>query len=134
MRDLALARRVLLGGLCESPLVLVNVRNVRLGNTHGEVVGRIFKANITPRDRPWFWAISVRAQERTALRGYAATREHAMAALTKAVETRSRLFMSIWSKSRVPKASSFPTPKSNREWRSMCGCTGKGSLATLPVR
>ncbi len=104
MRDLALARRVLLGGLAklciggptlachvyatimavpvpprasmpvrESPLVLVNVRN----NTHGEVVGRIFKANITPRDRPWFWAITVPAREHRTRRGYAATREDA---------------------------------------------------------
>jgi hypothetical protein len=71
----------------ESPLVLVNVRNrggydVRLGDAHGEVVGRIFKAMTSPHERPWFWAITVRTQERTA-RGYAATREDAMAALTK---------------------------------------------------
>ncbi len=73
----------------DRPLVLANIRNrggydVRLGDADGEVVGRIFKANITPRDRPWFWAITVPAREQRTRRGYAATREDAMAALTKA--------------------------------------------------
>jgi hypothetical protein len=50
----------------------------------GKVVGRIFHAPMAPRDRPWFWTITVRAPQRPTERGYAHTRADAMAAFKAA--------------------------------------------------
>ena len=50
----------------------------------GKVVGRVFRAPMAPRDRPWFWTITVRAPQRPTERGYAPTREDAMSVLKEA--------------------------------------------------
>jgi hypothetical protein len=50
----------------------------------GIVVGRIFKANAAPVGSPWMWTLAFGHHEgRTPTRGYAATREAAMAAFAK---------------------------------------------------
>jgi hypothetical protein len=51
---------------------------------NGEVVGRIFKANAAPVGSPWLWTLAFgHHEDRTPRRGYAATREAAMAAFAK---------------------------------------------------
>jgi hypothetical protein len=45
----------------------------------GQVVGRILLHPQAPKDQPWFWTITARAPQGTADRGYAASREQAMA-------------------------------------------------------
>jgi hypothetical protein len=52
------------------------------GNT--KVVGRIYRAAAVPPGRPWFWTITERALQRPTDFGYAASREEAMAAFTRA--------------------------------------------------
>lgn len=54
--------------------------DVRLGDASGQVIGRIFHAPMAPKDRPWFWTITARLPQQPTDRGYAATREQAMAA------------------------------------------------------
>jgi hypothetical protein len=50
----------------------------------GLVVGRIFKANTSPVEKPWMWTVSYGDHEdRTPTHGYEATREAAMAAFAK---------------------------------------------------
>lgn len=53
--------------------------DVRVGDTNGPILGRIFRAPQSPKDRPWFWTISERAPQKPTSRGYAPTREEAMA-------------------------------------------------------
>jgi hypothetical protein len=51
---------------------------------HGEVVGRIMKANAAPVGSPWMWTLAFGYHRgRAANHGYAATREAAMAAFAK---------------------------------------------------
>ena len=45
---------------------------------NAKVVGRIFRATVTPAGRPWFWTITERAPQRPSERGYAVTREEAL--------------------------------------------------------
>lgn len=52
--------------------------DVRLGDTGGEVVGRIMRHPQTPKDQPWFWTITARFPSSTRDRGYTKTREQAM--------------------------------------------------------
>ena len=47
---------------------------------NAKVVGRIFRATVTPAGRPWFWTITERTEQRPTERGYADTREGALAA------------------------------------------------------
>jgi hypothetical protein len=47
---------------------------------NAKVVGHIFRAPASPPGRSWFWIITVRFPQYPTLRGYAATREEAMAA------------------------------------------------------
>ena len=56
---------------------------------NAKVVGRVYRATITPPERPWFWTITVRALQRPTELGYAATREDALAALKQAWHSRS---------------------------------------------
>jgi hypothetical protein len=49
----------------------------------GAVVGRIFLSSGAPQDRPWMWASERNGDYRRAAHGYEATREAAMAALSK---------------------------------------------------
>jgi hypothetical protein len=58
--------------------------DVRLGDASGQVIGRIFQAVMAPANRPWFWTITVRMPQGPTQRGYAATREEAMAAFKRA--------------------------------------------------
>ena len=44
-----------------------------------KAVGCIFRATVTPTGRPWFWTITERGAQQPTQRGYAATREQAMA-------------------------------------------------------
>jgi hypothetical protein len=53
--------------------------DVRLGDASGQVIGRIFRPPQSPQDRPWFWTITERVPQRPTDRGYAGTREDAMA-------------------------------------------------------
>jgi hypothetical protein len=51
---------------------------------NGEVVGRIYKANVAPVGSPWMWTLAFgHHEDRTQTHGYAATREDAMAAFAK---------------------------------------------------
>ncbi len=50
------------------------------------VIGRIMRTQQTPAGEPWFWSITVRAPQRAGDRGYAASREQAMAAFKAAWE------------------------------------------------
>jgi len=51
---------------------------------NGVVVGRIFKAQVAPQDRPWMWASGHSAATvKRAAHGYEPTREAAMAAFAK---------------------------------------------------
>ena len=55
--------------------------DVRLGSAEGRVVGRIFKPPTAKPEEPWFWTITdLDIKRRLPDRGYAATRESAMAA------------------------------------------------------
>jgi hypothetical protein len=51
-------------------------------------VGRILFHPQAPPGRPWFWTITIRAPQAPTDRGYAATREEAMAAFKLAWERR----------------------------------------------
>jgi alkylated DNA nucleotide flippase Atl1 len=42
-------------------------------------IGRIMQTHAASRDTPWFWTITARVPQSTHDRGYAATREEAMA-------------------------------------------------------
>ena len=51
---------------------------------HGEVVGRIFKANPAPVGSPWMWTLAFgHHEDRTPTHSYAESREGAMAAFAK---------------------------------------------------
>ena len=51
---------------------------------NGTVVGRIFKANAAPVGTPWMWTLAFgHHEDRTPTRGYAESREAAMAAFAK---------------------------------------------------
>ena len=51
-----------------------------------KVVGHILSAPQSPQDRPWFWAVTNRAPQQPTQRGYAASREAAMAEFRAAWE------------------------------------------------
>ena len=51
---------------------------------NAKVVGHIFRAPASPPGRSWFWIITVRFPQYPTLRGYAATREEAMAEFKRA--------------------------------------------------
>ncbi|MFZ1003412.1 MAG: hypothetical protein WBE94_14630 [Pseudolabrys sp.] len=59
--------------------------DVRRVHTRGPVVGRIFRSTVAPTTTPWFWTIIRLKPLKSSERGYAATREAAMAALAAAV-------------------------------------------------
>jgi hypothetical protein len=50
---------------------------------NGVVVGRIFKVQVAPENRPWMWASGHNGDLRRAAHGYEQTREAAMAAFAK---------------------------------------------------
>jgi hypothetical protein len=50
---------------------------------NGVVVGRIFKVQVAPENRPWMWASGHNRDQRRAAHGYEQTREAAMAAFAK---------------------------------------------------
>lgn len=50
----------------------------------GRVVGRVIRAANSPKEQPWFWTVTERAMRVPTERGYAATREEAMAAFRRA--------------------------------------------------
>lgn len=50
----------------------------------GEIIGRVFRAANAPKNQPWFWIATVQAPHLPTERGYAATREDAMAAFKRA--------------------------------------------------
>jgi hypothetical protein len=58
--------------------------DVRLGDTNGRVVGKIFKAILVPAGLDWLWTITERTPRKLTDRGYAATREEAMEAFKRA--------------------------------------------------
>jgi len=49
----------------------------------GKVVGRVLRAANSPKEQPWFWTVTERAMRVPTDRGYAATREEAMAAFRR---------------------------------------------------
>ncbi len=49
-------------------------------------VGRIMRTHHAPADQPWFWTITVRAPQGPTDRGYAASRDEAMAKFKAAWE------------------------------------------------
>ena len=51
---------------------------------NAKVVGRIFRAILTPPGRPWFWTITERDLQRPTDLGYAATCDDALAAFKQA--------------------------------------------------
>ena len=61
--------------------------DVRLGDGQGKVIGRIFKAPQAPKDQPWFWTITERVPNPPSGRGYAASREEAMAEFKRSWQT-----------------------------------------------
>jgi hypothetical protein len=50
----------------------------------GRIIGRIFRAAMAPKDRPWFWTTTKLESQRPTDRGYAVTREDAMTAFKHA--------------------------------------------------
>ena len=59
--------------------------DVRLGNAEGKVIGRIFLHPQAPQGQPWFWTITALGRKASlADRGYAASREQAMASFKEA--------------------------------------------------
>lgn len=60
----------------------------------GKIVGRVFRAANAPKDQPWFWIVTERAARMLTDRGYAATREHALAAFRRAWITRTNAGLS----------------------------------------
>ena len=53
--------------------------DVRLGDAHGPVVGRIMRHPQAREDQPWFWTITAREQPPSVYNhGYTASREQAM--------------------------------------------------------
>ena len=51
---------------------------------NAKVIGRIFRAPVAPPGRSWFWTITVRQPQHPTVRGYAATRDEAMAEFKRA--------------------------------------------------
>jgi hypothetical protein len=58
--------------------------DVRLSDANGRVVGKIFKAVMTPDGLNWLWTITDRTPRKLTDRGYAATLEEAMEAFKSA--------------------------------------------------
>jgi hypothetical protein len=54
--------------------------DVREGSSDGRTIGRIFTPAMAPEGKPWFWTL-LHFPSSTGDRGYAETRETAMAAL-----------------------------------------------------
>jgi hypothetical protein len=54
----------------------------------GRIIGRIFRAAMAPKDRPWFWTTTKLESQRPTDRGYALTREDAMTAFKHAWRTK----------------------------------------------
>jgi hypothetical protein len=61
--------------------------DVQDGNA--KVVGRIYRATVTPAARPWFWMITERSLQRPTDLGYAVSCEEALAAFEQAWHSRS---------------------------------------------
>ena len=76
----------------DQKLILVHATGSRLATTDdydiwddkGRVVGRILRAANSPKEQPWFWIVTKPAMPVAHDRGYAATREEAMAAFRRA--------------------------------------------------
>jgi hypothetical protein len=51
---------------------------------NAKVIVRIFLTTAAPQGRPWFWTITVRLPQYPTVRGYAVTREEAMAEFKRA--------------------------------------------------
>jgi hypothetical protein len=58
--------------------------DVRVGDLNGPILGRINRVPVSPPNRPWFWTITQLARHEPTSRGYAPTREDAMAAFKSA--------------------------------------------------
>ena len=74
----------------DQKLILVHAASGRrtsddydIWDNKGRVVGRVFRAANSPKEQPWFWIVAERAILVPTDRGYAATREEAMAAFRR---------------------------------------------------
>jgi len=58
--------------------------DVRLGDANGLVIGKIFKATLTPDGLSWLWTLTEHEPRKSTDRGYTATLEQAMEAFKRA--------------------------------------------------